>query len=298
MSLAIPITKGRVAEPDRILITGVPKAGKTTFAAGAPEPYIIDVNRGSGNFDQFTRVQPTTRDQLYEAIDAMPDYCRTLVIDTLGDVERLFFDYICAQAGVDSIEAVGGGFGKGVTRSVEEWQHLLLYLDKVRARRGCEVILISHLIITAAINPTGADYSKYELSVNKKSAPVIYGWCDTIGFADFEGSVNKDDKVSFSGRRVLRLSRGGFEAGSRYKIPATLPLEYAAYAAARAEGGFKGPDDLYVEAVRMANEVGGEKLADRLAAIEKARTNANALQKWIDTLRTQLVTNPNQGVAS
>ena len=51
MSLISSITKGREAQPPRIMIYGSEGVGKSTFAASAPKPIFIQTEDGLGEID-------------------------------------------------------------------------------------------------------------------------------------------------------------------------------------------------------------------------------------------------------
>jgi hypothetical protein len=291
MSFATPtITRGRIVSPDRILITGMPGVGKTTWAAGAPSPLFLDLERGSHQHD-IARMVPTGWGEMLRAIDDFPadQGFRTLVIDSLSEAEASMWREISEHKGALTVGDVE--FGKGYLAAEAEWGKFFSALDRLQAKQGVEVIGIGHLVVRTATNPTGADFSRYDLAVYHKHAPLIYRWFETVGFADSEHVVNRDEKISYTGKRVLRLARrSGFEAKSRYRGLDTLPLEYAAYAEAREKTREKTAGDLYAEAAAMLAQLNGHPEAQGIAAdLEKAKGDQVRLTRAIEYLRGQLL---------
>ena len=45
------ITKGKQSRPPRVLVYGPPAVGKTSFAAGFPNPFVLDADKGSHYLD-------------------------------------------------------------------------------------------------------------------------------------------------------------------------------------------------------------------------------------------------------
>lgn len=296
MSLMLPIVKGKSQEPDRILITGKPGVGKSTWAAGSPRPLFIDADTGSHQLD-VARIKPERWSDILDILRDWPDEFQTVVVDSLTSAETLLWRGVLAKFGADSPSNVQ--HGAAWTEISSQWMRLRDVLEELQKKRGVEVILIGHVQKATNDNPTGPDFMKYELAMRGKDAAPLVAWCSTAGFAEEEIVVDpKTEKARLTPNRVLRFRGAAFDGKCRYAVGDSLALSYAAYAEARERCGVKSPDMLLCEATRLANDIGGDDLADRLSKIEKHRTNIAALQKWIDFLRTKLVTNPNQGVAS
>ena len=106
------ISGGKQKRAPRVTVYGFDGVGKTRFAAGAPDPFFIDVNKGSFEYDVH-RVVPETWAETQEWITAVEKNqvkCQALVIDALGDLEHLgnveFFPGT-------TITKYDGGYGKG-----------------------------------------------------------------------------------------------------------------------------------------------------------------------------------------
>ena len=49
------LSKGKIQEPEFFLLYGVEGIGKTTFAANAPKPAVVDIEDGSKQIDGVER---------------------------------------------------------------------------------------------------------------------------------------------------------------------------------------------------------------------------------------------------
>lgn len=285
--------------PDRILLTGTEGVGKTSWAAGAPSPIFIcaedGMPRALSSVPRFP--SPATFDEVLDAIasltDGEHDY-RTVVIDTLDWLEPLVWDALCRKNGWESIEAPG--YGKGYVAATDEWRRLLVALDRLRAKKGMEVILLAHASIRTFANPSGNDYNRYEAKLHKSAAALVREWCDTNLFAIHEefGGADKSGRPTkkgvSTGRRVVHTERtAAWDAKNRHGLPQELALDYAEYAKAREAGEPASPADLLAEAESLIVSAG---LSDADAAKARAflaenKTNATALAKAVDRLRTK-----------
>src|SRR5271165_6939092 len=84
------VTKGKLKKPFTVLVYGVDGVGKTTFAAGAPNPIFIGQEHGSNNLDVSRGRAPKDFDEivadLKELRDDQHDY-KTVVLDSLDWME-------------------------------------------------------------------------------------------------------------------------------------------------------------------------------------------------------------------
>lgn len=226
---------GEKKDPDRILLIGMDKVGKSTWANGAPNPVFIGPESGWGEMSVTTTPEPVVdwRDlnKWVQSFAAGGHDRKTMVLDSIDWIEPMLHKHLCRTEGWKDIEAAG--YGKGWILAADKIRELLSNLDECRMKAGMEIILISHSVVRTFTNPSGTDYSGYEMAVNKKLAAVVRQWVDTIGFAIHEATF-KDKQRAVTGLRHLHVSNAhGWDAGSRWDLPPKLPLEYAAYAEAR-----------------------------------------------------------------
>lgn len=236
-----------------VLLVGPPKAGKTTFAGGAPSPCFVQADEAGLSVlpEDMPHAVPTAWDRtpgsdpaeltviglVRSVLEGEHGY-RTLVLDTVNRIELLLWRWICRIGQVDSIEQFGGGYGKGYTKALEEINRLIDMLHAVK-RRGMHWIAISHQVVKTAKDPTQDDYERAMMQLNEKAAGAWEGAADTIIYAQPEiqtfDHLNKDQKgerrkVEITGRTIAVVKPGrGIAAGSRDLVRSPMILSWPEY---------------------------------------------------------------------
>lgn len=292
MTLAGIRTGARPA-PRRTQVAGVEGVGKSTFAADAPNPIFIAAEDGIRHLNVASFPEPRTFGDVLDAVRTLIDEehpYKTLAIDTVDWIEPLIWSDLCSRHGWESIETPG--YGKGYAVALDEWRKLLAELDRLRAAKGMEIILLAHVTIKTFSNPAGQDFSRYESKLNRSASALVREWTDANLFATFEEFTKKDGmkvKGVSTGRRVLYTQRtAAWDAKNRFNLPDELPLSYEEYAAACQAAAPASADSLRAEAVRLLDELApdAEKRATITTTIEQAGTNASTLAKIVDRLRS------------
>lgn len=228
------VTKGKKYAPVRAVIYGSEGIGKSTLASQLPEPLFIDIEGGTAQLDVARIDTPTTWEMLISEIVFVrdnPDVCRTLVIDTADRAQALCESALLMEAGVDSIEKIGGGYGKGYTALLEKFRKDFLYrLDEVIAK-GINVCLLAHAVMRKQESPEDPPFDRWELNLQKKIAPEVRAWADLLLFCNFRiiaVEENGRTKAKGQARRLMYANhRPTFDAKNRYGLPDEMPLEYA-----------------------------------------------------------------------
>jgi hypothetical protein len=281
------VKRGKLALPPRVLVYGPEGVGKSSLAADAGALFA-DAEGGSGELDvarypfnpgEPDEFVPRSYEQLVEMADDMiahPDHgYPAIALDTADKIESLIHQYLCKKYKVDSIEKVGGGFGKGYRAAVEELRRFLSKLDMIRAQ-GTAIILIAHSVTSTFKNPEGPDYDRFQLKVYDGKQASFAGqlkeWCEIVAFVRFEGGAKKDEDEKrargwSSGRRMVNLSHeAAWDAKWRLTVPMEMEFEldsvhpWAPFADAIARArtaGTAGPslvDQIMTELNRIAVE--------------------------------------------
>lgn len=236
--------------PPRIVLMGVEKIGKSTFAAQFPDPVFIPIRgeQGIDAIDTTTAPLVTEYPQLIETLGVLygeDHQFKTVVIDSVSTLEPLLWDHTCKTIATDKGNYVTGieayGYGKGYTNALQFWREILDGLDALRTEKKMGCILIGHVKVKQFNDPIADPYDQYQLDLNDKAANMLYRWADCILFANrkvisktIEGGFNKkvthaigkDDPMLYTRKRP---SHPGGGRGAYGQLPYELPLNYEAF---------------------------------------------------------------------
>ena len=261
ISLSSITTEAQTRAP-RIVLLGVEKIGKSSFACGstvenghvvsygANDPVVISV-KGEEGTDAFPVAKFPVAKTFEDVIDEVAAIYRedhpykTVVIDSASALEPVIWDKLCRDTGAPSIEKVGGGFGKGYIEAVNLWRKLLVGLDALREKKNMASIIIGHVKVKSVNNPDTDLYDAYQFDINDRASNLLYRWADLILFANVKVAVKKsDDGVGekaraidiTNGQRFLytqkRPSHPGGGRGIYGALPYELPFDWTSFMAA------------------------------------------------------------------
>ena len=239
MGLMDSVTRGRTAQPPRLLVYGVEGVGKSSWAASAPSPIFISTEDGLSEIDTAKMPLCTDFDMVVRQLGAVlaedHDF-RTLCVDSLDWLERLIWDAVCAEYGAKNIERVDGGYGHGYVIALTYWRRVIALLDRIRAERRMGVILIAHSKVETFQDPENGPYDRYSPRLYKSACALVSEWVDAVLFASHRIRVG-DGKAAPVGagggeRRLRTAGSPACVAKNRYGLPDEIPLSWDAFAAA------------------------------------------------------------------
>jgi hypothetical protein len=229
------ITKGKVARPQRVVLYSVEGVGKTTLASQLPSPLFLDTEKGSDHLD-VSRIQITTWKEVKEALKlatSAKEY-KTLVVDTADGLEDLLAKELCKAQGVDGIEQLDGGYGKGYAKLADKWGEFLSGDLEPLLNAGLHVVLLVHAQAKKFTEP-GKDtaYDRFELLQSKQCAPLTKGWADEVWFANFKTTIIEEKGKATIGaggkERILHTSHApSHDAKTRAGLPEKVPMTFEA----------------------------------------------------------------------
>ena len=246
------IKKGVQHKAPRIVLLGVEKIGKSTFAAGSDNPIFLPIKGEEGVDDldvaKFPRAE--TFDDVLAAVRTLikEDHeFKTFIIDSVSALEPVIWAKLCEDDNVDSIELYQKGFGKGYTAAANKMRDLMEGLDRLRSN-GISVILIGHVKVKRFDDPLGASFDQYQFYLNERIQLALQRWADSILFANSETIVKTEDvgfkkekktgKDLTGARYLFTQKRPGHPGGGRGvygRLPYKLPLSWEAFTNAASE---------------------------------------------------------------
>lgn len=238
------VKTGKLEQPLRVIVHGVPGVGKTTFAAGAPSPIFIGTEDGSASLDVARFPQPESFDDVIAMVHELvrtPTPYQTLVIDSLDWMEPLVWQHVCATANSPRIKAIEDfGYGKGYVAALDEWRRLVIALDQLCAARRMHVVMIAHTSQKKMKNPAGDDWDRYVMKLNEKAAGLLSEWADDVLFANFEFFTERtresrdgkdyQAKGVSTGKRLLSTTwNAAYEAKNHHDLPESIELSWPVF---------------------------------------------------------------------
>ena len=234
------ITRGIIKSPLRVVISGVPGIGKSTFVSYAPNPLFIDTEGSTKQLNVARADDPTSFAMLMNEVDAVindPSICDTLVIDTIDWAEKLASNQVIASNNWKSIE--DGGYGSGYKKIYELMAKLLDKLSLV-ITKGINVFLVAHTALRKVEQPDEmGSYDRWELKLQNSPkcnvAAMVNEWADMVLFANYKTMIMVDDKTKkgkgVGGQRVMYTSyRPAWNAKNRFGLPDECPFDYGVIA--------------------------------------------------------------------
>lgn len=285
------IVKGKLDKPMRVVLYGVDKLGKTTWASHAPAPVFIAAEDGGSTLDLERMPDVASWLDVLEAVDELglrEHPFKTVVIDTVDAAEAWCWEHVARAANVASVDDIA--YGRGFTAALEQWRLLLSKLERCRAR-GMHVVLLAHAVVRTYKNPAHevGDYDRHEIAMHPKAAGLLRSWADAILFGDFETySVTDKQKRTrgiSTGARIMHTQRtAASDGGNRYSLPPTLPLDWHAFADAVASHRPADPQALRAQIDELLAQQTDEIKARVAAALARVGDDAAELAKIHNTL--------------
>lgn len=231
------ITTGKIPKAQKVVIFGVEGIGKSTFASQFPDPLFIDTEDSTLHMDVKRFDKPTSWTMLLQQVEYVKQNkpCQTLVIDTMDWAEDICKRHLMAANGWSAIDAEG--YGKKFVALAKEVGGLLNLLSDV-VDSGINVVVTAHAMLRKKEEPDemGA-YDRYELKLEKKTAPLVKEWADMVLFANYKTTIitdsKTDSKKATGGQRMMYTThRPAWDAKNRIGLPDELPFDYSQIATA------------------------------------------------------------------
>lgn len=223
------ILKGKQKTPWSIIIYGVAGIGKSTMAAMAPNPLVIDLEGSVAriNVDKTPRINDW--DHFLEAIKlaSASDY-QTVVIDTVSGLENIMTKKILDDDGQDKTSLADFGYNRGFRLLASYYSLASTIVERLKAK-GKNVALVGHETVEKVENPGGENFGRYTLQGYKDGTPHLINSVDAVLLNKFELMIRNKDEKDFSGKSKKQAAGSGqrllytqerphFEAKNRFKL--------------------------------------------------------------------------------
>jgi energy-coupling factor transporter ATP-binding protein EcfA2 len=185
------ITSGIVEGAQKVVIHGPEGIGKSSLAAMFPKGLFIDTEGSTKKLNVRRMPKPSSWMMLMSHIDYIkrnPHECDTLIIDTIDWAEDLCISNTCSSRGKEGVEDFG--YGKGYVYLEEDFGRLLNALTDLVEINNINTVLLAHSLPKKFDLPDEmGSYDRYELKLEKKTAPLVKEWADMILFINYKTFV-------------------------------------------------------------------------------------------------------------
>jgi hypothetical protein len=212
-----------------LTICGDAGSGKTSLAATFPNPFIIRTQGEAMPRDIATDKAPKGLaplggkrakvgdvdiwdeselfDQLMALLREDHDF-QTLIVDSVTGLEALFVDNILAVQPPKqrTMNSAGSGYGSAWDMVAAKHSRVKKAAELLRDRKGMNVVFICHVDVNRMDPPEGEAYTKYDLQLHKKTAPIYTNNVDVVGMVKQETIVMEGGKAKSTGARLLSVA--------------------------------------------------------------------------------------------
>lgn len=231
----------------RIILLGVEKIGKSTFAAGADSPIFLPI-KGEEGIDDIPVPKTPVCNSLADVIGWLwaqgkqEHSYQTVVIDSVSTLEPIIHAEICQECNAASLNEDSLAFGVGINKAVTAWRQITEILDALRSHKNMTSILIGHVTIKRFDDPGSESYDQYQWDIHHKAASLLFRWADCILFCNTKIVVTKEklghhkDNVKKRGIEIAPGSRflytqkrpahPGGGRGVYGRLPYEMPLNW------------------------------------------------------------------------
>lgn len=217
-----PTTISRDLRDKYLLLYGLPKVGKTTFAAQCPKNLILCFEKGV-NFISGAYALDMPKWTDFKAIlkqlerDEIKEKFNTITIDTVSIAWTLCEQFICSQ---NNVKALGDiPWGKGYALVKNEFSNALRKISML----GYGIILIAHAKTSSVKIDENQTVEKISPNIPDKVQDIVNALVDIIGYIDVKFLDNNGTVET----TLITRANPSVVAGSRLRyLPPRIPFGY------------------------------------------------------------------------
>jgi hypothetical protein len=214
--MALNISRGKKARPQKLVIYAPAGIGKSTLASQLPSPLFIDFEGGTHQLD-VSRLEPSTLAEFEKIVRELckdPQGFQTVVIDTIDWLEESAVRQVVTDAENDNVKTIEDfGFGKGWLVLNNKMNAVTALFDRL-IDAGLHVVCLAHAAVRKFEDPKQAcSYDRYELKMYKDrpgakgSAALVKEWADALLFGSYEDRVKAGAQEGQKGKAVASSGR-------------------------------------------------------------------------------------------
>lgn len=296
MSVLDQVTKGKIKKPHRIFLWGNSGVGKSSWAAGAPNPIFVGAEDGTNHLDVARFPEPKTYADIRKYLGALltdkHEY-KSVVVDSFDWCEPFIDQAVCDIDGSTHIDKALGGYGRGQAESLKFVKTLFSDCNLLLEKRGMNIIFIGHSQIKPFSAPDQpAPYDRIIPKGNEKKVALLVEYCDVVMYATYETFLKTDKdpkKVRALGdgvRVCFTEFRPAFIAKNRLDLPFQLPLSYEEFSKAVEVGKPESLESVLSSIKSLSALITDAGLKKKVTeSVEKADDDVVALEKILNRLR-------------
>lgn len=194
---------GKRMSPLKVIIYGDNGVGKTTFAASAKNPIIIDLE-GNCNHIEASKQRITNLDEFKEFLVALltqdHDF-KTLVIDSLDSLEILLSEKIGKTYTTQELD-----YGRSAGIWKQHIKDIITPLDILCAKKSMNIVFTAHWKVKSANNPMTEQFDRYDLRVNEHMKTGFCNWVQCILLA-LKEVIFEEKKGDFGKKKAKNIER-------------------------------------------------------------------------------------------
>lgn len=230
----------------RIMIYAEPKVGKSYFGAQIPNHVFLNLENGLEHIKGANKL-PYTDDymvvkQMLTELEEAEHPFKTLVVDSADVLENLIKKWIVKTQNNPRIQDITDmPYGTGYPHLLSETRKLIEQFERLRTKRGMNLVFICHSEVKKMQPPVGNEYtyiapSLYAKTTQGDSTLKIYSdYVDIIAYCEYEKVVSQTStgfgargQATGTKRRIMHLdaSNPAYIAGSRYPMPEVIDFDW------------------------------------------------------------------------
>lgn len=280
MSIFNKIKSGKIKKPIFCILYSGPGVGKTDFGASFPKPLFFDFEESTHNID-VKRIDNLTK--FHEVMDGLNEILskatgelefKSIVFDTIDELERLMHVSIAQENGKKSIDHIG--WQKGFDYAVNIWADFISVCRQIRDKHNIHFLFLAHDAHKSRQDIEKEEtYMRNTINLHKKAISFMFGAVEMVLYAKKEVKFKKDDEgntyaVDSDKRNLCSSLSAHYDAKNRIGLPSIMPMPvkngfsvlYSAY-----EKEFnRTPEELEKICIELADKIEDKSKKDQIKA--------------------------------